>query len=153
MQEEDLSPHRRRHHHHRHTWKIIRKQLSLQASQGPLMREGCGVINVADERKIKAVTSRRLSLVWDSRPRRADGSDNEDEHREPSMCVVRWHASFLYEKVLRTSTGKNEGEKTSNNAGRFADRAEALAGEICGLFMKTRRGGSRRRGKQSVLGQ
>lgn len=89
----------------------LKKQLSLQASQGPLMREGCGAINVADERKIKAATSRRLSLVWDSRPRRADGSDNEDEHREPSVCVVRWHASFFTIKFSERRPRKNEAVK------------------------------------------
>lgn len=61
------------------------------------------------------------------------------------------------EKVARTSTRerrwKRNKTKKTNNAGRFVDRADALAGEICGLFMKTRRGGSQRRGKQSPRSQ
>lgn len=143
--------------------EVVRKQPSLQASQGPLTAEGCGAINAADERKIKAATPSRLSLVRGGRPRRADGSDNEHEHKgDCGVCVVRGHAS----RFGRTSSGQSEfgGEgkkKTQPNKNKtrpttlagFADRAEALAGEICGLFMKTRRGGSRRRGKQSALRQ
>lgn len=124
------------------------------------MRQGCRAINVADERKIKAATSpTTLAGFWDSRPRRADGSDNED--RENLRCVLSVDTRlfflifFLRESFANVDRRENEGakKKTSNNAGRFADRAEALAGEICGLFMKTRRGGSRRRGKQSALRQ
>lgn len=112
--------------------------------------EGGGAINVADERQIKAC------LVGTA------------DHAAPTARTMRTNTASLRsvlsvdtrlfspptpnEEVARTST-RGWGGGESNNAARFADRADALAGEICGLFMKTRRGGSQRRGKQTPLSQ